>query len=56
MAAKRLFLLRHAKSSWDDPGLEIPWPRREAQISPRDAALPTLEVLLGELRSAWEDG
>ena len=22
MAAKRLFLLRHAKSSWDDPGLD----------------------------------
>lgn len=39
---------------WDDPGLEIPWPQCEAQISPRDAALPSLDVLLGELRSAWE--
>ena len=39
---------------WDDPGLEIPWPQREAQISPRDAALPSLDVLLGELRSAWQ--
>jgi dTDP-4-dehydrorhamnose 3,5-epimerase len=39
---------------WCDPGLGIPWPQREARISPRDEALPSLEVLLGELRSAWE--
>jgi dTDP-4-dehydrorhamnose 3,5-epimerase len=39
---------------WDDPALEIPWPQREAQISPRDAALPSLDALLEELRSAWE--
>jgi dTDP-4-dehydrorhamnose 3,5-epimerase len=39
---------------WDDPGLEIPWPQQEAQISPRDAALPSLDALLGELRFAWE--
>jgi dTDP-4-dehydrorhamnose 3,5-epimerase len=38
---------------WDDPALEIPWPQQEAKISPRDASLPSLEVLLGELRSAW---
>jgi dTDP-4-dehydrorhamnose 3,5-epimerase len=37
---------------WDDPGLEIPWPQPEAQISPRDAALPSLDALLAELRSA----
>jgi dTDP-4-dehydrorhamnose 3,5-epimerase len=37
---------------WDDPGLEIPWTQREAQISPRDADLPSLEVLLGELKAA----
>ena len=38
---------------WDDPGLEIPWPQEEAQVSARDAGLPSLEVLLGELRAAW---
>jgi dTDP-4-dehydrorhamnose 3,5-epimerase len=41
---------------WDDPGLEIPWPQRQARISQRDAGLPSLAILLGELRSAWEDG
>jgi dTDP-4-dehydrorhamnose 3,5-epimerase len=41
---------------WDDPGLGIPWPQRQARISQRDADLPPLEVLLGELRSAWADG
>lgn len=41
---------------WDDPGLEIPWAQREAQISPRDAGLPTLEILLDELRAAWARG
>jgi dTDP-4-dehydrorhamnose 3,5-epimerase len=39
---------------WDDPALEIPWPQREARISPRDKALPSLDVLLGELETAWE--
>lgn len=39
---------------WDDPALEIPWPQREARISPRDTALPSLNVLLGKLKSAWE--
>jgi dTDP-4-dehydrorhamnose 3,5-epimerase len=38
---------------WDDPALEIPWPQREAQISPRDEALPAMEELLAELRAAW---
>lgn len=39
---------------WDDPALEIPWPQREAQISSRDAGLPSLSVLRAELKSAWE--
>jgi dTDP-4-dehydrorhamnose 3,5-epimerase len=39
---------------WDDPALEIPWPQDDARISPRDQALPPLEVMLGELRAAWE--
>lgn len=39
---------------WDDPALEMPWPQREAQISPRDAALPSLDVLLGKLKSAQQ--
>lgn len=38
---------------WDDLGLRIPWPQADAQISPRDQALPALDVLLGELREAW---
>lgn len=38
---------------WDDPALELPWPQRSARLSPRDEALPSLEVLLGEFRSAW---
>lgn len=40
---------------WDDPGLEIPWPQKDAHISPRDEQLPSLEVLLGQLRAAWRD-
>jgi len=39
---------------WDDPALEIPWPQQQAQISPRDQALPPLEALLAEFGSAWE--
>ncbi|HMI81611.1 MAG TPA: dTDP-4-dehydrorhamnose 3,5-epimerase family protein, partial [Solirubrobacterales bacterium] len=39
---------------WDDPALEIPWPQRQAHISPRDQELPPLEALLAEFRSAWE--
>ncbi|HEX7058284.1 MAG TPA: dTDP-4-dehydrorhamnose 3,5-epimerase [Solirubrobacterales bacterium] len=39
---------------WDDRNLEIPWPQHEAQISQRDAALPSLDVLLDQLRSVWE--
>jgi dTDP-4-dehydrorhamnose 3,5-epimerase len=38
---------------WDDPNLGIPWPQAEARVSPRDEALPTLAVLLGQLRAAW---
>jgi dTDP-4-dehydrorhamnose 3,5-epimerase len=40
---------------WDDPALAIPWPQDEAHISPRDEALPTLEVLREQLRAAWKD-
>ena len=39
---------------WDDSGLEMPWPQDGARISPRDEALPSLDVMLGELKSAWE--
>ena len=39
---------------WDDPSLEIPWPQREARISPRDEVLPPLSTLLAELSAAWE--
>lgn len=39
---------------WDDPALEIPWPQASAHISPRDEALPRLEVMLGELQSNWD--
>jgi dTDP-4-dehydrorhamnose 3,5-epimerase len=38
---------------WDDPALEIPWPQREARVSPRDESLPGLDALLVELRAAW---
>jgi dTDP-4-dehydrorhamnose 3,5-epimerase len=38
---------------WDDSALSIPWPRREVRISPRDAQLPSLEVLREQLRAAW---
>jgi dTDP-4-dehydrorhamnose 3,5-epimerase len=38
---------------WDDPGLGMPWPQQGARISPRDEALPSLEILLGQLRAAW---
>lgn len=37
---------------WDDPALAIPWPQSSARLSPRDEALPSLEVLRGQLRSA----
>jgi dTDP-4-dehydrorhamnose 3,5-epimerase len=37
---------------WDDPTLEIPWPQEDAHISPRDEALPSHGVLLGQLRAA----
>lgn len=39
---------------WDDPALEIPWPQSEAQISPRDEALPSLQELVAELTAAWQ--
>jgi dTDP-4-dehydrorhamnose 3,5-epimerase len=38
---------------WDDSSLEIPWPQAEAQISERDAALPSFDALEDELRRAW---
>ena len=34
---------------WADPELAIPWPMPEAQISPRDAALPSLAELEAKL-------
>lgn len=34
---------------WSDPELGIPWDVRNPQISPRDAALPSLEALLETL-------
>lgn len=37
---------------WDDPDLGIPWPQDDARISARDKALPSLEVLRGELAAA----
>jgi dTDP-4-dehydrorhamnose 3,5-epimerase len=40
---------------WDDPALEIPWPQEAAHISPRDEALPSLEMLREQLRAAWRD-
>ena len=40
---------------WDDPALEIPWPQRDAHISPRDEALPPLEALREELRAVWRE-
>ena len=35
---------------WDDDELDIPWPQTEALVSPRDAALPSLASLQGQLR------
>lgn len=37
---------------WDDEQLGIAWPQKEARVSPRDAALPPLAVLLDELRGS----
>jgi dTDP-4-dehydrorhamnose 3,5-epimerase len=34
---------------WLDPGLEIPWPDREASVSPRDADAISLAELLDQL-------
>lgn len=34
---------------WADPALEIPWPMASASISARDAALPSLNELLGRI-------
>jgi dTDP-4-dehydrorhamnose 3,5-epimerase len=34
---------------WDDPGLRIPWSQRDARVSPRDAALPSLSELERQL-------
>jgi dTDP-4-dehydrorhamnose 3,5-epimerase len=34
---------------WADPALGIPWPMTTAQLSPRDAALPPLSVLVRDL-------
>jgi dTDP-4-dehydrorhamnose 3,5-epimerase len=37
---------------WDDPALAIPWPRISPAISRRDADLPSLDALRGQLESA----
>jgi dTDP-4-dehydrorhamnose 3,5-epimerase len=37
---------------WDDPDLGIPWPDGRPRLSPRDAALPPLAVLAGQLGAA----
>jgi dTDP-4-dehydrorhamnose 3,5-epimerase len=38
---------------WDDPGLRIPWPAEaRPQLSPRDAALPSLAELREQLARA----
>ena len=37
---------------WDAPGLGVDWPCREPHISPRDAALGSLD----ELRGVWRHG
>ncbi len=41
---------------WDDPALEIPWPQSGARLSTRDEGLPSLEVLLGEVRPLLAPG
>jgi dTDP-4-dehydrorhamnose 3,5-epimerase len=35
---------------WDDPGLEIEWPVASAEISERDARLPSLEVFRAQIQ------
>lgn len=37
---------------WSDPELRIPWPMTAADISPRDASLPSYAQLLEQLRAA----
>jgi phosphohistidine phosphatase len=44
MASKQLFVLRHAKSSWDDPGLDD----RERPLAPRGRR--AVKVLAGHVR------
>jgi phosphohistidine phosphatase len=44
VAVKRLFLLRHAKSSWDDPGLDD----RDRPLAPRGRRAS--ELIAGHLR------
>jgi dTDP-4-dehydrorhamnose 3,5-epimerase len=36
---------------WTDAELQIPWPQSDAQVSDRDAALPSFAVLLDQLES-----
>jgi len=35
---------------WDDPELGIPWPVESAQLSPRDAVLPSFSMFAKELQ------
>ncbi|MBI2690332.1 MAG: dTDP-4-dehydrorhamnose 3,5-epimerase family protein [Solirubrobacterales bacterium] len=39
---------------WDDPDLAIPWSHQEATIAPRDAQLPPLSELVGQLAALSE--
>jgi dTDP-4-dehydrorhamnose 3,5-epimerase len=34
---------------WSDPALEIPWPMKEANVSPRDATAQSLAALMQEI-------
>lgn len=62
-ATKRLFLLRHAKSSWDDPGLDdherplAPRGRRAVQVLGehlRDSGIRPVQVLCSSSRRTRE--
>ena len=37
--------------AWDDPAIGIPWPSDSPLLSDRDRSNPTLETVVGELRS-----
>jgi dTDP-4-dehydrorhamnose 3,5-epimerase len=39
---------------WDDPGLQIPWTHKEAQISQRDADLGSLDQLVDQVAAHYD--